>query len=122
MRQAFVLIDLRGVLGGLVTSLLRDAYGDTAVDEVPAGMPLTVAVTTHRPRILITSLAPGADPATLPPAVGRLLHDHPHLRVLIVESDGREGSIWELRPHRSALGELSRSGLVQAIGEVPPGA
>ncbi|MBB2948506.1 hypothetical protein FB565_008289 [Actinoplanes lutulentus] len=104
-----VLLDLRGVLGGVVGTLLGDAYG-AAVREVPPGVPLDEVVAGAG--VLITDLGGDSDPAVLT----RLLRRHPGLRVLVVEDDGRTGSLWELRPHRIALGELSPQQLIEAVG------
>ncbi|MFC8130900.1 hypothetical protein [Streptomyces sp. NPDC057302] len=113
-----VLLDLGGVLGGVVGALLQDAYGPAAVREVPPGVPLAEAVGDDG--VLITTLDGEADPSAVPPSLVRLLLDHPHLRILVVEGDGRTGSLWELRPHRIALGELSPHQLIRAVGEHPP--
>ncbi|MFI0237557.1 hypothetical protein [Streptomyces sp. NPDC016845] len=118
MRQVTVLLDLQGVLGGVVGALLADAYGPGAVRKVPPGVPLDEAVAGAG--VLITSFGGEAEPACVPPSLLRLLLDHPHLRVLVVEGDGRTGSLWQLRPRRIALGELSPHQLIQAVGEHPP--
>jgi len=41
------------------------------------------------------------------------------LRALEVQSDGGESVLYELRPHRIALGEISSDTLVRAIRAVP---
>jgi hypothetical protein len=41
------------------------------------------------------------------------------LRALEVQSDGRESVLYELRPHRISLGEISSDTLVRAIRAVP---
>jgi hypothetical protein len=41
------------------------------------------------------------------------------LRALEVRSDGRESVLYELRPHRISLGEVSSDTLVRAIRAVP---
>jgi len=41
------------------------------------------------------------------------------LRALEVQSDGRESVLYELRPHRISLGEISSETLVRAIRAVP---
>jgi hypothetical protein len=108
-----VLLDLRNVLGGVVGALLKDAYGPAAVREVPPGVPLAEAVADVG--VLITSVGSAAEPAAVPPSLIRLLLDHPQLRILVVEGDGRTGSLWELRPHRIDLGELSPQQLIRAV-------
>jgi len=41
------------------------------------------------------------------------------LRALEVQSDGRDSVLYELRPHRISLGEVSSDTLVRAIRAVP---
>ena len=41
------------------------------------------------------------------------------LRALEVQSDGRESVLYELRPHRISLGEISADTLVRAIRAAP---
>ncbi|OJF14213.1 hypothetical protein [Couchioplanes caeruleus] len=115
MRHVTVLIDLRGVLGGVVIELLKEAYGDRAVAEVPREVPLAEAVNRARPQVVVTTLRNDADPAVATHMLTRLLDDHPRLRILVVEGDGQSGSLWELRPTRTLLGELSPQLLVRAI-------
>jgi hypothetical protein len=47
--------------------------------------------------------------------VARLLDERPHLRMLSVAGDGREAFLYELRPTRTALGEVSQQAIVDAI-------
>ena len=47
--------------------------------------------------------------------VARLLDERPRLRVLAVAGDGREAFLYELRPTRTALGEVSQQAIVDAI-------
>jgi DNA-binding NarL/FixJ family response regulator len=56
------------------------------------------------------------EPAIGPPADHQeLLYSRPRLGVLSIASDGRQFSLHELRPVRTALGEVSPESLVQAI-------
>jgi hypothetical protein len=116
VRRIAVLVDLHGVLGGVVVRLLEDAFGPSSVSEVPVGAPLRDAVTRANPSVLLTALSSGADPTLIPAPLAQMLGDHPHLKILLLEGDGRSGSIWELRPHRIPLGELSPSHLIKAVG------
>jgi hypothetical protein len=115
VRHVTVLINIRGVLGGTVHELLKDAFGARAVGEVPRGVPLTYAVSRAQPRVVVIELGDEADSPAAPPILTRLLNEHPHLRVLVVEGDGRSGSLWELRPTRTRLGELSPELLIRTI-------
>jgi hypothetical protein len=44
-----------------------------------------------------------------------LLRCWPDVRVLLLAKDGREAFVWELQPHRSALGELSTASLCETV-------
>jgi hypothetical protein len=57
----------------------------------------------------------GLKDSELPEECGRLFYTHPWTRVLGVGSDGRRGFLYELRPTKAPLGELSPQGLVDAI-------
>lgn len=47
----------------------------------------------------------------------------PSLRLLLIARSGREALLYELRPQKTPLGELSREGLIAAIrGQLAPGA
>ncbi len=59
----------------------------------------------------------GLDDLDLPSECLALFDAYPTIRVLGVSSDGRSASLYELRPHRLPLGEVSPDGLVQAIRE-----
>jgi hypothetical protein len=117
VRHVPILIDLHGVLGDVVTTLLSGAYGAPAVGQVPLGVPLGDAIARKHPRVVITSIGADTDPAVAPEALVRLLDRHPQLRILVVEGDGLTGSMWELLPHRRPLGELDPRTLVRVVGE-----
>jgi hypothetical protein len=44
-----------------------------------------------------------------------LLYSRSHLKVIEITGNGRDGSLYELRPHRVPLGEMSPTGLLDAI-------
>jgi hypothetical protein len=44
-----------------------------------------------------------------------LLYARSHLKVIEIEGEGRCGSLYELKPHRVPLGEMSPTGLLDAI-------
>jgi hypothetical protein len=44
-----------------------------------------------------------------------LLYRSPRTRVLALDAGGRRAFLYELRPHRTALGELSRESLLAAL-------
>jgi len=115
VRPVTALIDLSGVLGGMIVESLRNTYGSDAVREVPHGVPLAEAVNRARPEVVVTALEDADDPDVPPRALTGLLTDHPGLRILVVENDGRSASLWELRPTRTRLGELSLQRLERAV-------
>jgi DNA-binding NarL/FixJ family response regulator len=67
----------------------------------------------YRPDIVVTSF--GEDEANT--TYRDLLLECPRLKALDVRSDGRKGYLYELRPERKRLGELSPESLVTAIRE-----
>lgn len=44
-----------------------------------------------------------------------VLYSRAHLKVIAIEGEGRRGSLYELRPHRVPLGEMSPTRLLDAI-------
>jgi hypothetical protein len=57
----------------------------------------------------------GSDGEELPDPWEELLFEHPRMKVLTVSSDGRTTFLFELRPHREALGEVSPATLIDAV-------
>ena len=53
-------------------------------------------------------------------AVATVLRRRPCARVLRISADGRETSLWELRPHERRLGDVSPGRLLDAIRATPP--
>jgi hypothetical protein len=75
----------------------------------------------------VTVVAAGNEPATdvfvvgaqrdeLPPVGLARLERQPKAKVLTIDRNGREAHLYELRPHRTALGELSADTLLSAVG------
>lgn len=55
-----------------------------------------------------------------PAEVAEALRLRPAVKVLRVSADGRESSLWELRPHEERLGEVAPEHLLAAIrGALP---
>ena len=72
------------------------------------------AVAAARPDVLIVGMerAEGGEPPVL---CAELLSRFPQVKVIAVEDHGRSSALWELRPHRALLGEVSPQGLVDSI-------
>jgi DNA-binding NarL/FixJ family response regulator len=64
-----------------------------------------------RPDVLVL----GLDGSDLPRECDELFADRPHMRILGVEANGGEVGLYELRPHRVALGSLSPAELARSI-------
>jgi hypothetical protein len=107
------LVSCSGILGDLIRQSVS-AAADLAViedlhtDEMAA---LSASMRRIRPDVVVWQLQ--NEPS---------LVDHPEFfgadggfAVLAVVNDGRRGSLWRLRPHRTAVDPLSVDGLVGAI-------
>jgi hypothetical protein len=85
-----------------------------------AGIRVTTALKEELAAIVNTAEADfviaGRDELT-PAEIRDLLQSQSRARALTVSGDGRETVLYELRPTQSALGGLSRSVLLQAIGD-----
>ena len=109
-----ILIDLPGMLSDILEAILeRDSSVRIAAHLRSAGA-LATAVASSPVDVAIV----GGDGGSLAAAVRDLLCERPALRVLTVGSDGREASLYELRPHRTPLGEVSAAELLEAVKAV----
>ena len=57
----------------------------------------------------------GLNDADFPGICSHLLSEYPHLKLLGVTADGRRAFLYELRPQKVAIGEVSPEGLLAAI-------
>jgi hypothetical protein len=99
--------------------MLRDIITQTVSHE-----PDMVLVGEHTERTDLVSAARasqadvvvvGVSDAELPAQCEALFMMSPGIRVLGITGDGRRAFLWELRPNRTPLGEVSPEGLVEAI-------
>jgi len=100
----------------LMRDIIRDAIArepdlDVVAEREAAG--LSEAVEREEPDFVI--VGPGAGSQTVRAVVGA----GSGIRALEVHSDGKESVLYELRPHRVSLGEISPEMLVQTIRAVP---
>jgi hypothetical protein len=94
--------------------MLRDIVAETlstegdmeVVDEVLDDDSLTCSLE-HSDVVIV-----GTDDPSL---AARLLEEHPHLKVLAVRGHGRESLLYQLRPQRVSLGEISPQKLIDEI-------
>jgi hypothetical protein len=91
------------VLHSLVAALLSTDPGVQVVDDAEA------------PDVMVVSQP---DPANEDVPIDMLLRS-PRSRVLALATDARNAVLYELRPHRTPLGELSRESLLAAVHATP---
>ena len=112
-RTRIVLIDMPTLLRDIVReAIVREPDLDIVAehDEID----VRSAVELDDPDFIIVGENAGAQQD-----VRGLIGSRRGLRALEVQSDGRESVLYELRPHRISLGEVSSDTLVRAIRTVP---
>lgn len=105
-----VLVEFAGILREVVRSALDDRE-TKIVAELSDPATLADALRRSRAHVVLWRI----DHSDISEPVRRLLDDHPRLKFLVLEEDGRRGFLWEMRPKRSPLGELSPSLLVDVL-------
>jgi len=106
-------VALPRLLSDLIVGLGADENGCEIVTDDRSDL---IAVAKARDADVIVTTAELAAPKE----VAALLAARPRLRAIAVDGDGREGVVYELRPHREELGELSRSTLFGALFRPQP--
>jgi DNA-binding NarL/FixJ family response regulator len=109
-----LLVGMTVILRELIAEILGSAPGVEIVGEVPGGERAPAGVRRTRADVVVL----GVDETGGPEVVSELLAAHPHLLVIGISPDGRQGSLHELRPHDVPLGELSPEQLVAAVRRV----
>ena len=106
-----ILVLAKPLLATLVREIASEADGLEVVGIVEDEQALVAEVLRTEPDVLIVGLD-GTDPADL---YLELLERRPRLRILALTGQGREAILWELRPHRTSLGEISPETLLAAV-------
>lgn len=106
-----VLVDLGGMLKEIVREILT-SEPDVAVTELEGGEEALSLLAEGVNVVILAESSPNALPLA-----SRLLVERPHVRVLSLTSSGRECHVYELRPQRVPLGEVSPEALVAAVRE-----
>jgi hypothetical protein len=109
-RIRVLLVDVTGLTREIVDGILTGAPDIEVIGEASMGdfggpadpAPADVAIL-------------AGDGSVLARRAHELLEIRPLLRILAVGRGGREGSLYELRPHQTALGELSSQVLLDAV-------
>ncbi len=112
-RTRVLLWDMPTMMHDIILQLLMKESDFQVAAPTDKSSTLLDASKKYRPDIVVTSC--GEDEANT--TYRDLLLECPRLKVLDVRSDGRKGYLYELRPERKQLGELSPESLVTAIRE-----
>jgi hypothetical protein len=105
------LLNMRGVLGDVIKAVLYTCDDVTVVGESLDVADVRSLVDRTGVDVIICHLD---DTATAGVARG-LFARHRRVKVIAVREDGRRAVLWELRPERSVLGDLSPALLVEAV-------
>jgi hypothetical protein len=104
---------------GILSDLVRDVLeADPSVDLVggSTGMDDTAEAVARTGCDAVVWMVADARQAVAP---AELLRHHPALRIVAVESMGREGSLWQMRPQRARLGQLSPERIIAELHRRP---
>lgn len=112
-RTRVLLWDMRTMMRDIILQLLARESDFQVAAPSDKTSTLLDASKKYMPDIIVTSF--GEDGASA--IFTDLLLECPRVKVLDVRSDGRNGHLYELRPERKRLGELSPASLVTAIRE-----
>lgn len=108
-------------LPGILRDIIRGLLADEDDVEVVGDLRETEAVLAFMNRVPTDVVVMGCANSELPESGRRLFDEHPAVRVLCLSADGRRTFLFELRPHRVAIGEVSPDELVATIiGAVRP--
>jgi len=99
------------MLGGIVTDIVTSQSDMEVVGDLPDRSGLQATVGDAAVDVVVLGLLD----TDLPSDCIALFSAHPSIRMLGVVGDGRRAFLYELRPQRFPLGEVSPNGLVDAI-------
>jgi DNA-binding NarL/FixJ family response regulator len=111
MERRIVLVDMPTLMREIVRNILTDEPDLEVVAELDDGDRLLGLLESTGARNVVW----GADGVV--PNVEPVLAAFPSVRVLAILEDGRSSFLYRLRPHKSALGQMSPERLVGAIRE-----
>jgi len=111
MTTRVLLVGMPRMLRELVRDLVDDAGAVEIIGEASSDATAVAIARKEHVDVIVAGVESGG----LPPEYDRLMAERPHLRVVAVASNGRHGTIHELRPHKQALGELGRETLLAAV-------
>jgi DNA-binding NarL/FixJ family response regulator len=108
--KRIVLVDMSRLLRGIVRGVLSIHRDMRVVREVEDEQAVISAVDETDANFVIWGVDGG-----FKPTVCELFDRFPRVRVIAIEGDGRDSFLYELRPIKSELGQLSGDRLVDAI-------
>jgi hypothetical protein len=111
LRQVrIVLVELRGILHDVVRGILEVQQDMAVVGDLERPEELGSTIAETGAAFVIWGVED--DVSDFYPDV---LHQWPQVRVLAVQGEGRQSFLWEMRPMRAPLGELSPGRLIAAL-------
>lgn len=108
-RVLLIQAGLPTMLGDIVVQSLA-SHADVQIVRAPDAIGLAAAVQRADADVIV-----GTEGEVPLPEVCSLLDDHPRVRVFTLAVDARMAWLYELRPERVPLGEVSPSRLAEAI-------
>ena len=109
-RVRVVLTKMPHLLREIVRSILAtQADVELDPDPLPSRMLASAAALKHADVLIL------AEDGTPSDDYAPTLYAHPRLRLIAISDERRQAVLYELRPHRSPLGELSAELLVRAV-------
>lgn len=116
MRRTRVLLaHMSTLLAGVITDILKRESDMEVLPSLNVDADVAGAVRREGIDVVIAGLDAGEFSAE----ADELFGANPRLCVLGVENDGRQTTLYELRPHHARLGELSPAELVTVIRDFP---
>jgi DNA-binding NarL/FixJ family response regulator len=109
-----VLLGMRGILHDVLEAVLEGCPDLTVVAECSDPVDLQAAMDRSGAQVVVC----GLDEAEAADVGAQVLEQPARVKVIAIQDDGRRAVIWELRPQRTELGNLSPRLLVEALRRV----
>jgi len=110
-RTRIVMAEIPRMLSDIVREAVANEPDMTVVGEFTKRAALSEVLTADGADVVIV----GASQAEESAVPHQILFTSPHIRVLMLETTGRRAVMYELRPHRTPLEDVSRQRLLEAI-------
>jgi len=115
-RERILVAGMPRMLCDIITGVIATESDMEIVGRLPDRLALLSATTDLGADVVVL----GIEDAALPDDCAALFDARPSVRVLGVATDDGSAFLWELRPQRVSLGEVSPQGLVEAIRKQRP--